>query len=644
MKRVWETDELIDLFTLIKSDLEFIYKKSNDTNRLGFACLYKFFKLEARFPINQLEIPHQVILFIAKQLNITIDIFKQYDWNSRTIKRHRAEIREFFDFKEMTLQDTENLIEWLYKNNNCYKKEIVTTIALKRLRELKLEPPTSDRMDRISSSATIKYERRLFLSIKERLADETLYLIDHLIHEFAQYENYDNTDDIITFNKLRSDPGRIGLESILDEVKKLQVIRNLKIPENIFDDIPQKILKEYKQRISSELLGEIKRHPDEIRYSLLAIFFWERGREITDNLADLLISIIHKIDSKAVKKVEREIIKEIKKVHGKYNILKGIAELSIENPEGIIKDVIYPSFNKKLLQDLIQDLKMNNSAFTGKVRTVMKNSYSRHYRRMLPKLLNIIEFKSNNDIHKPVLEALKIVKENIDSSARYLQIDDTFPISGIIKSKWKSAIIQKNEHGKDVIERFNYEICVLQALRAKLRCKEVWITGADKYRNPEDDLPDDFDIKRDEYYEALKQPNDAMIFIEKLKNEMDDALQRLNNNIPKNPKVKITTFKGGRISVTPSDPQNEPLNLSILKSELMRKWPMINLLDILKETDYYTSFTDNFKSTAVRETLDRENIQRRLLITLYGLGTNTGLKRIAKASNSSETFDDLLAC
>ena len=222
MKRVWETDELIDLFTLIKSDFEFIYKKSNDTNRLGFACLYKFFQFEARFPINQLEIPHQVILFIAKQLNISIDIFKQYDWNGRTIKRHRADIRDFFDFKEMTVQDTENLIEWLYKNNNCYKKDLVKTIAIKRLRELKLEPPTSDRMDRISSSATINYESRLFLSIKERLPDETLYLIDSLIHEFVENENHDNIDDIITFNKMRSDPGRIGLESILDEVKNFK--------------------------------------------------------------------------------------------------------------------------------------------------------------------------------------------------------------------------------------------------------------------------------------------------------------------------------------------------------------------------------------------------------------------------------------
>jgi len=138
---------------------------------------------------------------------------------------------------------------------------------------LKLEPPTPDRMDRISSSAIINYENGLFLSIKNKLPVETLYLIDQLINDFLRNEDHDNTNDIMTFNKLRSDPGRIGLESIHDEVKKLQVLRDVKIPGNIFDNIPQKILKEYKQRISSELLGEIKRHPDDIKYSLLSIFF-----------------------------------------------------------------------------------------------------------------------------------------------------------------------------------------------------------------------------------------------------------------------------------------------------------------------------------------------------------------------------------
>ncbi len=470
---------------------------------------------------------------------------------------------------------------------------------------------------------------------------ESINLIDELIRELSIYEDKDELKSTVTFNILRSDPGRIGLESVFSEIKKLQTIRKLKIPQNLFDTIPLKILRQYKQRVSSELLGEIRRHPDEVKYSLLAIFFWIRSREITDNLSELLIAIIHKIDSKAVKKVEKEVVKDIKKVNGKYSILRKIAELAVENPEGIIKDVIFPAFDEELLQNLIKDLKMNSKAFKGRVYTIMKNSYSRHYRRMLPQLLNMLEFKSNNDIHRPVLEAINVLKRYMESSIKYISIDADIPIAGVVKSKWRNAVIQKNEQDQEVIERVNYEICVLQALREKLRCKEIWIEGADKYRNPEEDLPDDFDLKRKEYYEALKQPSDVEDFISKLKKDMETALNRLNQSIPNNQKVKIKNYKGGRISVSSSDPQDEPLNLSALKTALMKKWPMVNLLDILKETDFLTNFTNHFKSSGIREALDRDTIRRRLLMTLYGLGTNTGLKRIAKASSDPESFDDL---
>ncbi len=39
-------------------------------------------------------------------------------------------------------------------------------------------------------------------------------------------------------------------------------------------------------------------------------------------------------------------------------------------------------------------------------------------------------------------------------------------------------------------------------------------------------------------------------------------------------------------------------------------------------------FPDVFKSLGTREMLDRETLQHRLLLCLYGLGTNTGLKRM----------------
>jgi TnpA family transposase len=640
MKRNWIIDELIDYFTLTPGDLELIANKTGST-RLGFSVLVKYFKLEAQFPFNKAEIPQDIVKFIAKQLKTDPMIFKKYDLHGRTYIYHRAQIRGYYNFSETSVEDANELSEWLFRNIPCYDREKVKLSALKRLRDIKLVPPTNDRMDRIISSTIKKYENNLFYSIQNSLPNETLLLIDELINNLSLMDDSNELKTTITFNELRSDPGRIGLESIFNEVKKLQMIKRLNIPDNLFDKIPQKTLKEYKQRVSSELLGEIRRHPDDVRYSLLSMFFWIRSREITDNLVELLISVIHKIDSKAVKKVEREILKDIRKVQGKYHILRQIAELSLDNPEGTIKDIIFPAFNEELLRDLIKDLKMNSGVFKKRVYSVMKNSYSRHYRRMLPKLFNSLEFKSNNEIYKPVLEALEVIKNLLNSQDKFILIDENIPVNGVIKPKWKNAVIQNNDNGKEVIEKVNYEMCVLQTLREKLRCKEIWVAGADKYGNPEEDLPDDFEAKRNEYYEELKQPSDVEDFIAKLRTEMVNALQSFDRNIPKNKKVKITNHKAGNITVSPSEAQNEPINLSALKSELMKNWPMVNLLDILKETDFYTEFTEHFKSSGIRESMDKDTIRRRLIITLYGLGTNTGLKRIAKASSNPDSFDDL---
>jgi TnpA family transposase len=61
---------------------------------------------------------------------------------------------------------------------------------------------------------------------------------------------------------------------------------------------------------------------------------------------------------------------------------------------------------------------------------------------------------------------------------------------------------------------------------------------------------------------------------------------------------------------------------------VLRRWPMTSLLDMLKETDLRVGFTAAFSSLATREILDYETRQPRLLRCLYGLGTNTGLKRM----------------
>ena len=66
-----------------------------------------------------------------------------------------------------------------------------------------------------------------------------------------------------------------------------------------------------------------------MRYTILAAFFLDSGkREITDNLIELLMQIIHKIGVRAERKVDRELLNDFREsTTAKNNLLFQMAEL-----------------------------------------------------------------------------------------------------------------------------------------------------------------------------------------------------------------------------------------------------------------------------------------------------------------------------
>jgi TnpA family transposase len=210
-----------------------------------------------------------------------------------------------------------------------------------------------------------------------------------------------------------------------------------------------------------------------------------------------------------------------------------------------------------------------------------------------------------------------------------------------VAAKWREFVVEKDSDGRDLVNRLNYEVCVLQALRERVRVREIWVMGANHYRNPDNDLPTDFSQKRDIYYEVLHQPTEADTFIEQIKEDMRKALRLLNGAMPRIlNKVKLLPNRKKPICLSPLDPQPEPHNLVNLKQEVGKRWPMTSLLDILKETALRTNFPDLLTSVASRERLPRDVLHRRLILCLYGLGTNTGFKRLPSADLST-TYSDL---
>jgi len=664
MKRNWLPEELIENWIILPKELALLIQKP-EPSRLGLAILLKFYQYEGQFPTSKNEIPPQVIRYVAGQLKIAPERFNGYDFDGRTIKVHRAVVRNFLGFREATISDQEALRTWLEKQVLAYELKIESLLdaAKNHLRSQSIEPPTPERLERLVRSVMHGFEENLLTTISRKLCISTREKLDMLLSissglqakkeeekeddgdsdpkQQESREKEANSKKKSGLTLLKSDPGGLGLESWIQEGEKLQQLRQLGLPNDLFNGISPKVLEIYKQRVMVEPPRELRRHPENRRYAFLAAFCWLRLREITDNLVEILIQIVHRLGARAERRVEKELLEDFKKVSGKTGILFQLAEAAVEKPEGTVKEVIYPVVGETTLKNLVREFKSTGTAYREKVYMTMRSSYSHHYRRLIPNLLKLLEFRSNNQNHRPVIEALEILKKYADSRERYYQESETVPLDGIIKNNFSDLILESNPDGSVKINRINYELAVLQALRDGLRCKEIWVMGANRYRNPEQDLPADFEQQKEVYYQALSQPTDVEEFIYSLQEKMKFELERLDQGIGKNEKVKILSKDNGWIRVSPFDPLPEPLNLRHLKREVETRWPMTSLLDILKETDLRVNFTQHFKSLSSRESLDEKVLQKRLLLCLYGLGTNTGIKRLS-LKELGENHQDLL--
>ncbi len=582
-------------------------------NQLSFAVLLLFYRSRGRFPRHASEIELETIVAVAGQIGAAVEPIDVVDLDERTLKRHRAEIRALFGFREATVADGDALTEWLSNHAVSDNRDMVELASAleRRCRALKIEPPGADRIERIVRAALLAYDERFCAEIHRHLPSDTPKRLDALLRPAAAAEQTIPADDEpdgpvpAVLMHLRSDPGGPGVNSLQAELAKLDLVRKLGLPADLFAHARSHDVERYSQRVAVEAPYELRRHAEPFRLTALAAFAHLRGRSLTDGLVDLLIETIHRIGAHAERKVERELLDDLKRVSGKQNILFELADASLARPDGVVREVVFPVAGEQTLRDLVKEWKATGPAYRTTLRTVVRNSYSGHYRRMTPKVLQALEFRSNNEGHRPVILAIELLRRHADSKERVFPTDEDVPFDGIVNGLWRDAVMETDAQGRKRINRITYEICVLQALRARLRCKEIWVVGANRYRNPDEDLPADFETERAPYYAALKLPIEVDRFIEGLKAEMRTELGVLDAGLPSNADVRLVDRRGKSwIRLTPLDAQPDPDNIVRIKSELQSKWSMTGLLDMVKESDLRLGLTDAFKSPTSHENLD----------------------------------------
>jgi hypothetical protein len=629
MERVWEPEQLISCWTLDEADWQLLATKRGAT-RLGFVLLLKFFDLEGRFPASAGELPQAAIDYVAALVGVPVAELGRYAWSGRTIEHHRAQIRSERGFRQATGDDEQVMADWLAGelcpvelDENRLRDDLMA-----RFREQRIEPPGPSRVERIVNSGRAQFERRFTTGIVERLP---VAAIERLEQIAAPIEDAASAS-IGVLAELKSDPGRPSLNTVLEEIDKLERVIALGLPAGLFADRSEKLIAAWRARAAAAYPSDLRAMPQPIRLTLLAVLCWSRTAEITDSLVDLLIEVVHKIRAHAENKVEKELVADLKRVRGKQGLLFALAEAAVEHPDDTVRTALFPIVSETTLRQLVKEAKASEQIFQQRVRKVIRGSYSNHYRRMLPRLLETLQFRCSNSAYRPVMDALELLGRHVETPGqqRFYPPDEKVPFDGVVPEEWRQAVV--DEHGK--VERIPYELCVLRALRDALRRREIHVAGAQRWRDPDEDLPNDFAENRDVHYAAIRKPRDPAAFIADLQQRLHAGLERLDHAVATGSAggVRIATRHGKPwIVVPPLGQLPDPPNLPALHAEIETKHGTINLLDILKDADHLSRFTRQLTSVASREITDPETARRRKLLVSFGIGSNIGIKRIADA-------------
>lgn len=228
-----EESPLSERWTLTPADHVLIAAKRR-ANQLGFAVLLLLFREHGRFPVGSSEIDRQMVCEVAQQVNVPVPGDHVLNLSGRTTERHRAEIRALFGYREATVADAEALEAWLRDQAatvGAVPDHLVARLEA-RCRELAIEPPSADRVERIVRAAIHAHEERLYARIRDRLTRETRARLETLLQPGSDAESGSDGDGQpgtapALLLQLRGDPGRPNLAGVRGELAKLDLVRGI---------------------------------------------------------------------------------------------------------------------------------------------------------------------------------------------------------------------------------------------------------------------------------------------------------------------------------------------------------------------------------------------------------------------------------
>ena len=337
----------VEVWSLSFDDIGLI-KGVNRSGRVWFAFQLSFFRERARFPSRSGDVWDDVLQYLAEQLGVAAPDALDFEYGHVTARRHRAAILRHFGIRRATDRDRQALrVELAEMFQGAFGK-IGDQIDLgyRKSRARGYFVPSDKIMERLVRGARHDAVENLLARIADSLPGETRRKLEASLADPKRTTG---------FLSLKADAGAATLESILAAATRLAFVNTLSLPFDAMANVDPALVQRLSRRVDAETAAEMRRHSDTRRLGLFALHLMHRRAGMIDALVDLLLEIIHRMQTRSRRRVVGAIARDIERVHGKERLLVDMAVAAVDDPEGRVLEVIYPVASVARLKAVIEE-------------------------------------------------------------------------------------------------------------------------------------------------------------------------------------------------------------------------------------------------------------------------------------------------
>ena len=608
-------DDLARCFVLSVRDLDLAWARSDAAGRVAAGLQIGAMRLLGFVPDDVVTAPGAVVEFVATQVEAVAEDLAGYSERRQTRWDHAISVEHHVGFRRCGHAELKELDGWLEEQALEHDRPATLfAMACDHLMAESLVRPGVTTIERAVVSARGRAWSETHRRLEPQLTPKCRKRLDGLLV----------VDDVLGLSRLawlrRIPSGKTGaqIRDLVEVIDCLDEVGARGFDVSMLNPNRLRHLAALSKRMDAR---DLARMDSERRYPMLIATVVEALAATTDLVLDLFDTAIGAIDRTARRDLAEQntaaAIGAIQAVSMFHQVAAVLLDPAI--PDERVRSVVWDVVGRQQLAETATVAEEFAARIPGGHLDMVSSQY-RKVRKFAPAVLKAFTFHGPAG-SAPLLAAIEVLTGLYISGAR--KLDEDTP-TAFVPQRWAKQVWDPDGQ----LDRYGWEMCVLNELRDGLRGANIWLKHSRKYQDPAKHLLDDLQwqrLRRDHATETGVSL-DPSVAIQGFDHQLAEQLKSLDGALDDGTNVRIENDK---LVVTPLPAQDEDVVLEQARATVASMLPSIDMVDLLIEVNSWCGFLDEFVH-AGNATSRGGDHDARLLATVVANGCNFGTDAMAR--------------